>query len=147
MAVLALVGMATTLTIAEPERRVSTGTAERDAAQLRLEARAPAGSTGGGDQHFAVAAFVAAVRALAITPHLAPKAVGPAIDARTTRHPGYLISQQNRKRIEEIFGWLKTVAGLRKTRHRGVARVGWVFTFALAAYNLVRMRNLLPAPG
>ena len=60
-------------------------------------------------------------------------------------HPGYLISQQKRKRIEEIFGWLKTVAGLRKTRHRGAARVGWMFRFARAAYNLVRMRNLLPA--
>jgi len=57
----------------------------------------------------------------------------------------YLISQQKRKRIEEIFGWLKTVAGLRKTRHRGTARVGWMFRFALAAYNLVRMHNLLPA--
>ena len=66
---------------------------------------------------------------------------------RTTRHPGYAISQKKRKRIEEIFGWLKTVAGLRKTRHRGVARVQWMFTFALAVYNLVRMRNLLPAPA
>jgi len=64
-----------------------------------------------------------------------------------TRHAGYLLSQQKRKRIEEIFGWLKTVAGLRKTRHRGVARVGWMFTFALAAYNLVRMRNLEAAAG
>jgi IS5 family transposase len=71
-----------------------------------------------------------------VTPHL-----------RTTRHPGYLASQRKRKRIEEIFGWFKSVAGLRKTRHRGVARVGWMFTFALAAYNLVRMRNLaLAAP-
>ena len=66
-------------------------------------------------------------------------------DERTTRHPGYAISQQKRKRIEEIFGWLKTVGGLRKTRHRGLARVGWMFTFALAAYNLVRLRNLVAA--
>ena len=58
--------------------------------------------------------------------------------------PAMCISQQKRKRIEEIFGWLKTVAGLRKTRHRGTARVDWMFRFALAAYNLVRMRNLLP---
>src|SRR5260370_524221 len=78
------------------------------------------------------------------TPHLACKSTS-IIDDRTTRHPGYAISQQKRKRIEEIFGWLKTVAGLRKTRHRGVARVGWMFTFALAAYNLVRMRNLVSA--
>ena len=67
------------------------------------------------------------------------------IDQRTTRHAGYAISQCKRKRVEEIFGWLKTVGGLRKTRHRGVDRVGWMFTFALAAYNLVRMRNLATA--
>ncbi len=81
-----------------------------------------------------------------MTPHLACRA-NSIIDARTTRHPGYAVSQRKRKRIEEIFGWLKTVARLRKTRHRGVARVGWMFTLALAAYNLVRMRNLLPAPA
>jgi hypothetical protein len=63
----------------------------------------------------------------------------------TTGHPGYAISQQKRKRVEEIFGWLKTVGGLRKTRHRGVERVGWMFTFALAVYNLARMRNLAAA--
>ena len=67
-----------------------------------------------------------------VTPHIARKQTS-IIDDRTTRHPGYLISQQKRKRVEEIFGWLKTVAGLRKTRHRGVGRVGWMFTFALAA--------------
>ena len=65
-----------------------------------------------------------------------------AIDARTTRHAGYKVSQQKRKRVEEIFGWLKTVGMLRKTRHKGVRRVGWVFTFAASAYNLVRVRNL-----
>ena len=68
-----------------------------------------------------------------------------AIDGRTTRHAGYKVSQQKRKRIEEVFGWLKTVASLRKTRHRGVFKVGWVFTFAAAAYNLVRMRTLAAA--
>src|SRR5216683_839077 len=88
--------------------------------------------------------FVAELRDHQVTPHVACKAT-TIIDARTTRHPGYLISQQKRKRIEEIFGWLKTVAGLRKTRHRGAARVGWMFRFALAVYNLVRMRNLLSA--
>ncbi len=65
-----------------------------------------------------------------------------AIDGRTTRHVGYLGSQQKRKRVEEIFGWLKTVGLLRKTRHRGERRVDWIFTFALAVYNLVRIRNL-----
>ena len=80
-----------------------------------------------------------------VTPHVARnerRSGGSAIDRRTTRHAGYLVSQRKRKRIEEVFGWLKTVAGLRKTRHRGIFRVGWVFTFAAAAYNLVRMRNL-----
>ena len=67
---------------------------------------------------------------------------GSAIDARTTQHPGYAISQRKRKRIEECFGWLKTIALLRRVRHRGIFKVGWVFTFAAAAYNLVRMRNL-----
>jgi hypothetical protein len=69
---------------------------------------------------------------------------GSAIDGRTTRHAGYAVSQKKRKRIEEVFGWMKTVGMMRKTRHRGVAKVGWVFTFAAAAYNLVRMRNLMP---
>ena len=63
--------------------------------------------------------------------------------ARTTQHAGYGISQRKRKRIEESFGWLKTIALMRKVRHRGIHKVGWVFTFAAAAYNLVRMRNLL----
>jgi hypothetical protein len=80
------------------------------------------------------------------TPHIARKPTS-VIDDRTTRHHGYPISQRKRKRVEEIFGWLKTVAALRKTHHRSVARVGWMFTFATAAYNLVRMRNLaLAAP-
>jgi hypothetical protein len=65
-----------------------------------------------------------------------------AIDGRTTRHPGDPVSQRKRKLVEEIFGWTKTVALLRKTRHRGVRRVGWMFTFALAVYNLVRIRTL-----
>ena len=73
---------------------------------------------------------------------------GSAIDERTTRHEGYAISQRKRKRIEESFGWLKTIIALmRKVRHRGIHKVGWVFTFAAAAYNLVRMRNLLSSPG
>ena len=71
-----------------------------------------------------------------------PPAAASAIDARTTRHAGYAVSQQKRKRVEEIFGWVKTVGLFRQTRHRGVRRVGWMFTFALAVYNLVRIRNL-----
>ena len=68
--------------------------------------------------------------------------VRSAMPARTTRHQGYAISQRKRKRVEEIFGWIKTIAGLRKTRHRGRKRVSWMFTFAAAAFNLIRMRNL-----
>jgi len=98
----------------------------------------------GGDKNYDTKEFVQEMRDHQVTPHLALKAT-TIIDARTTRHPGYAISQQKRKRVEEIFGWLKTVGGLRKTRHRGVARVGWMFTFALAAYNLVRLRNLAAA--
>jgi len=98
----------------------------------------------GADKGYDRKALVEQLRDHQVTPHLACKPT-TIIDARTTRHPGYRISQQKRQRVEEIFGWLKTVAGLRKTRHRGVARVGWMFSFALAVYNLVRMRNLLAA--
>jgi IS5 family transposase len=98
----------------------------------------------GADKGYDRKEFVQELRDHQVTPHIARKPTS-IIDERTTRHPGYAISQQKRKRVEEIFGWLKTVAGLRKTRHRGLARVGWMFTFALAAYNLVRMRNLAGA--
>lgn len=95
----------------------------------------------GADKGYDSKEFVQELRDHGVTPHLACRQTS-IIDERTTRHRGYLISQHKRKRIEEIFGWLKTVAGLRKTRHRGLAKVGWMFIFALAAYNLVRMRNL-----
>jgi transposase len=119
----------------------ATGTAERDAAVVLLTAEARA-KTVGGDKNFDVASFVAAVRELDITPHVAQKAHS-AIDARTTRHAGYEVSQRKRKLIEQVFGWMKTVGGLRKLRHRGGALVDWVLTFTAAAYNLVRMRTLL----
>jgi hypothetical protein len=90
---------------------------------------------------------VRALRLRNVTPHVAQNNRNrrSAIDERTTRHAGYLISQRKRKRVEEIFGWLKTVGMLRKTRHRGLPRVGWMFTFGVAAYNLVRMKNLMGA--
>jgi transposase len=122
---------------------LATGTAEREAAHLLLDASAPPGSTVGGDKLFDVRTFVAAVRALEITPHVAQKAVGTAIDGRTTRHPGYALSQQKRKLIEQVFGWMKTVGGLRRLRHRGGERVDWIVTFTAAAYNLTRLRTLL----
>ena len=85
------------------------------------------------------------LRDLGVTPHVAQHTTHrrSAIDGRTTRHPGYAVSQRKRKRVEEIFGWAKTIALFRKTRHRGVRRVGWMFTFALAVYNLVRIRTLI----
>jgi transposase len=124
----------------------ATGTAERDAALLMVE-QIPGTQpvTVAGDKGFDTAEFVAECRHMHATPHVAQntrRRGGSAIDGRTTRHAGYAVSQRKRKRIEECFGWLKTVALLRKVRHRGVAKVDWVFTFACAAYNLVRMRNL-----
>jgi transposase len=120
----------------------ATGTAERDAAHRLLEASAPPGSTVGGDKGFDVSSFVHAVRALAITPHIAQK-IHSAIDGRTMRHAGYAISQRKRKLIEQVFGWMKTVGGLRKLRHRGGELVDWIVTFTAAAYNLIRLRTLL----
>jgi hypothetical protein len=91
-----------------------------------------------------VGIFVAEARHLRATPHVAQNDSRrrSAIDRRTTRHAGYLISQTKRKRVEEIFGWIKMIGGMRKLRHRGLDLVGWMFTFAAAAYNLVRIRNL-----
>jgi transposase len=120
----------------------ATGTAEREAAVLLLGAVAH-GGTVGGDKGFDVPSFVAQVRALGVTPHVAQKVKGSAIDARTTRHTGYAVSQRKRKLIEQVFGWMKTVGGLRKLRHRGGARVDWIVTFSAAAYNLIRLRTLL----
>jgi IS5 family transposase len=123
----------------------ATGRAEPEAALAFVE-KIPGWHrvTIGADKGYDCKELVLQLRDHQVTPHLACKP-STIIDQRTTRHRGYLISQRKRKRIEEIFGWLKTVAGLRKTRHRGVARVGWMFSFALAAYNLVRMRNLVLA--
>jgi transposase len=120
----------------------ATGTAERDAALTLLEASAPPGSTVGGDKNFDVRSFVAAVRDLGITPHVAQKAAHSAIDDRTTRHAGYVVSQQKRKLIEQVFGWMKTIGLLRKLRHRGGTLVDWVVTFTATAFNLIRMRTL-----
>jgi transposase len=124
----------------------ANGTAERDAALVMLEQIPGDGRvTVGADKGYDTADFVAECRNMEVTPHVAQndkRRGGSAIDARTTRHAGYGISQWKRKRIEESFGWLKTIALMRKVRHRGVFKVGWVFTFAAAAYNLVRMRNL-----
>ena len=126
----------------------ATGTAERDAA-VEIMGQKPACKhvTLGGDKGYDTEAFVAKMRHLHVTPHVAQNTTNrsSAIDGRTTRHPGYGVSQRKRKRVEEVFGWMKTIALQRKTRFRGTERVGWMFTFAAAAYNLVRMRNLQAA--
>ncbi len=126
----------------------ATGTAERDAALALVEAQAPSRRiTLGGDKNYDTHPFVQDLRARQVTPHVAQHTTNraSAIDGRTTRHPGYAISQQKRQGVEEVFGWLKTVGLLRKVKLHGVRRVSWMFTFAAAVYNLVRIRNLVEA--
>ena len=135
--------------IVDAEVFQANGTAERDAALVMLE-QIPGTKpvTVGGDKGFDTRDFVKECRNLRVTPHVAQNRARPggsAIDGRTTQHVGYSVSQRKRKRIEECFGWLKTIALMRKLRHRGVCRVDWIFSFACAAYNLVRMRNLAAA--
>jgi transposase len=127
------------------------GHAERVAALHMIEPYAdrPRPITLGGDKGYDVADFVNELRSMKVTPHVAQNTSNrrSAIDGRTTRHPGYAVSQRIRKRIEEAFGWIKTVAGQDKTKFRGVDRVGWAFTFAAAAYDLVRLPKLLAEAG
>ena len=131
--------------IADAEVLQATGTAERDAALLMMEAiPGDHAVTVGADKGYDTKNFVEEARNLNATPHVAQKKHS-AIDGRTTRHAGYAVSQQKRKRVEEIFGWMKTVGGMRKLRHRGLQLVAWMFTFTAAAYNLVRIRNLSTA--
>jgi len=128
----------------------ATGKAEPAAAMKMIQAiPGERRVTVGADKAYDTKEFVEEARNLNATPHVAQnnKRRKSAIDARTTRHAGYAVSQQKRKRVEEIFGWLKTVGGMRKLRHRGLELVGWMFTFAVAGYNLVRMRNLVPVVG
>ena len=122
------------------------GYAEVDAA-IAMLGELPQGRrlTVAADKAYDTPRFVAACRAMAITPHVAQKTAPTAIDGRTARAAGYAASQRVRKRIEEAFGWMKTVGGLRKLHHRGGPLVAWIFTFTAAAYNLVRLRRLLPA--
>jgi len=137
--------------IVDAELLQANGRAERDAALLMLEqVTGDERITVGGDKGFDTAEFVDECRHMKVTPHVAQNTSRPggsAIDARTTRHAGYSVSQKKRKRIEECFGWMKDIALLRKLKHRGLFKVAWIFTFAAAAYNLVRMRKLIPIPA
>ena len=129
----------------------ASGHAERLAALALIDRHAdrPQPVTLGADKGYDTGDFVMGLRDKAVTPHVAQNQSGrrSAIDRRTTRHPGYAISQRIRKRIEEVFGWAKTVAGLRKMRHRGLPKVDWQFTLAMAAYDLVRLPKLLAEPA
>ena len=124
---------------------LATGTAEREAA-LEMAANRPGSHriTLGADKAYDVAGFVADLRQYNVTPHVAQNTANrrSAIDGRTTRHSGYAVSGRLRKRIEEVFGWTKAAAGFRQTHHRGLARVGWMFTLTATAYNLIRLPKL-----
>ena len=130
----------------------ASGTAERDMAQQLVEEAKASGfhpTTLGADKNYDTRHCVAELRALGVTPHVAQNTSGrrSAIDGRTTRHPGYAVSQRLRKRVEEIFGWMKTVGGFRRTRYRGLDRTGLAGYLVATAYNLVRLVKLLqPAP-
>jgi IS5 family transposase len=133
--------------VVDTELLQCNGTAERDAAMLMAErVDGMERITLAADKGYDTKDFVSEMRGMNVTPHVSQNTKHPggsAIDGRTTRHDGYQVSQRKRKRIEEVFGWTKTVGTLRKTRHRGLETVRWVFTFTAAAYNLVRMRNLM----
>lgn len=132
----------------EAEMTHADGYGER-AAAIEMLHRVDPGSTRrltlGADKGYDDAGFVADLKAMCVTPHIAAKKKGSAIDARTTRHPGYAVSQKKRKQIEEAFGWGKTVGPIRKTMLRGLDRVCAQFTLTMAAYNLAKLPNLLAA--
>jgi transposase len=127
---------------------ISSGTAEPEAAvEMVREIPGNYRITVGMDKGYDRSSCVKELRQLYATPHVAQRKIHSAVDGRTVNSPGYLISQRVRKRVEEIFGWMKTVGGYRETRFRGVDRVGWGFTLAMAAYNMVRIRNLTAQPS
>src|SRR6201988_4348549 len=130
---------------------LADGHAERVAGLHMIGPRAdrPTAITLGADKAYDAEDFVNELRSMNVTPHVAQNTSGrsSSIDGRTTRHSGYAVSQRIRKRIEEAFSWIKTVAGQAKTKFRGRDRVGWAFTFAAAAYNLTRLPKLLAAPA
>ena len=134
--------------IITPRQTAATGTAARDTAARRVgDFPGRQRLTVGGDKADDTRELVRSLRALNAVPHVALNHLGrlSAIDGRTIRQPGYAISQRRRQRVAEIFGWMKTVGNLRKTRHRGTERVAWLFTLTAAASNLVRIRNLTAA--
>ena len=138
--------------VVDTEMTQATGTAERDAAKTMIESHLPGSErrvTVGADKAYDTAGFVADLRQMRVTPHVAQSNKGrcSAVDARTTRHEGYAVSQKKRKLIEEAFGWGKTIGGLARPMRKGKARIGFLFTFTMAAYDLVRLPRLLVEPA
>jgi transposase len=134
--------------VVQADATAASGTAEREAALAMIDRQAPSTSnrlTLGADKAYDARGFVADLRQICVTPHVAQKARSSAIDGRTTRHAGYAVSQRKRKLVEEAFGWGKTIAGLAKVKVRGLPHVRFKFTFAMAAYDLIRMPRLLAA--
>jgi transposase len=133
--------------IVDTDLTPADGYGERYAALEMLEALPGGRVTTGADKAYDYPEFVAELRHMTVTPHVAQNTTKrrSAIDGRTTRHVGYAVSQRKRKRIEEIFGWMKTIGLLRKLRHRGGPTVAWIFRFTAAAFNLIRIRNLVYA--
>ncbi len=134
--------------VVQADATQATGKAERQAALAMIDRQDPGSErrlTLAADKGYDTADFVADLRQKCVTPHVAAKVTGSAIDGRTTRHESYRVSQRKRKLVEEAFGWGKTIAGLAKVKVRGLARVRFKFTFAMAAYNLIRMPRLLAA--
>ncbi len=126
---------------------LATGTAEREAVVEMVRRRGKRRVTLGGDKNYDTQELVKQLRQQRVTPHVAQNNThrSSALDGRTTRHAGYAVSQRKRKRVEEIFGWMKTIGLMRKVRHRGRELVEWMFTYTAAAYNLMRMTKLLGA--
>ena len=134
--------------VVQANATAATGKAERETALAMIERHDPGSErrlTLGADKAYDTSDFVAATRQKCVTPHVAQKIKGSAIDGRTTRHAGYAMSQRKRKLVEEAFGWGKTIAGMAKVKVRGIRSVRHAFTFAMAAYNLIRMPRLLAA--
>ncbi len=134
--------------VVDAQASVASGRAERETTLTMLERRPEPKRrcTLGADKGYDSKSFVEGCRAEKVTPHVAAKIKGSALDKRTTGQPGYVISQRKRKLVEEVFGWMKTIAGLAQTKFCGTDRVDWQFTFAAAAYNMTRIRNLTANP-
>ena len=131
--------------VVQADATLATGKAERQAAIAMIDRHDPGSErqlTLAADKGYDTSDFVADLRQMCVTPHVAAKTKGSAVDGRTTRHESYKVSQRKRKLVEEAFGWGKTIAGLAKVKVRGLARVRFKFTFAMAAYNLIRMPRL-----